>query len=277
MIKKSENNSNQEKSLLYHLENVVNGKRSFENVFQTVSRMILGDPTKIEKVTVNGRNTYDFKVFREGKKHIIGMYDEINSFVSFVKDAAEGGSSSEMAFVLIGEPGNGKTYFVDTVCKLYRDFVTLPENRKFTFKFKNLDQLGGYGKITSIESQTFEDPMVLLMNLFETKAENIDFLIKNGVNEKLIEKFYKNYRPLGACTYYIYNEIKDFCNGDLNKVFEFIDVLPVQVSESRGTITGKYAAKDKITSSAVDLLGEESISRLLSSGSKLYPCFSCIR
>ena len=263
MIKKSENNSNQEKSLLYHLENVVNGKRSFENVFQTVSRMILGDPTKIEKVTVNGRNTYDFKVFREGKKHIIGMYDEINSFVSFVKDAAEGGSSSEMAFVLIGEPGNGKTYFVDTVCKLYRDFVTLPENRKFTFKFKNLDQLGGYGKITSIESQTFEDPMVLLMNLFETKAENIDFLIKNGVNEKLIEKFYKNYRPLGACTYYIYNEIKDFCNGDLNKVFEFIDVLPVQVSESRGTITGKYAAKDKITSSAVDLLGEESISRLL--------------
>jgi serine protein kinase len=30
-----------------------------------------------------------------------------------------------------------------------------------------------------------------------------------------------------------------------------------------GTLTGKYAAKDKITSSAVDLLGEESISRLL--------------
>ena len=34
------------------------------------------------------------------------------------------------------------------------------------------------------------------------------------------------------------------------------------MSESRGTLTGKYAAKDKITSSAVDLLGEESITRL---------------
>jgi serine protein kinase len=33
--------------------------------------------------------------------------------------------------------------------------------------------------------------------------------------------------------------------------------------ESMGTITGKYPAKDKITSSAVDLLGEESIQRLL--------------
>lgn len=30
-------------------------------------------------------------IFGLGRKHIIGMFDEINSFVSFVKDAAEGG------------------------------------------------------------------------------------------------------------------------------------------------------------------------------------------
>jgi len=168
-----------------------------------------------------------------------------------------------MAFVLIGEPGNGKTFFVDFLCKAYREFITIPENRRYTFRFKNLDKLGGYGEITSIESQTFEDPMILLMNLFETKVENVEFLAKNGAAEKQIEKYYKNYRPLGACTYYIFNQIKDFCNGDINKTLEFVDVIPVQVSESRGTITGKYAAKDKITSSAVDLLGEESISRLL--------------
>ena len=59
---------------------------------------------------VNGKSTFDFRIFRESKKHIIGMYDEINSFVSFVKDASEGGSSKEMAFVLVGEPGNGKTF-----------------------------------------------------------------------------------------------------------------------------------------------------------------------
>jgi len=34
---------------------------------------------------VNGKTTYDFKIFRNGKKHIIGLYDEINSFVSYVK------------------------------------------------------------------------------------------------------------------------------------------------------------------------------------------------
>ena len=42
-----------------------------------------------------------------------------------------------------------------------------------------------------------------------------------------------------------------------------VEVIPVPLTESLGTVTGKYSAKDKITSSAVDLLGEESIQRLL--------------
>ena len=44
---------------------------------------------------------------------------------------------------------------------------------------------------------------------------------------------------------------------------KFVEIIPVPLTESLGTVTGKYPAKDKITSSAVDLLGEESIQRLL--------------
>jgi len=255
--------SNNNKSLDYHIKQVIGGKLHFENVFQAITRMILGDKNNIEKVNVNGKTTYDFKVFRQGKKHMIGMYDEINSFVSFVKDAAEGGSSKEMAFVLIGEPGNGKTFFVDYLSKIYRDFVSIDENRKYTFRFTNLDKLGGYGKIMFAESETFEDPMILAMNLFPEKEKNYDYLRKLGAKDKQIEEFYKNYRPLGASSDYIYNQIFDYCQGDIKKIFNFIEVIPVPISESRGTLTGKYAAKDKITSSAVDLLGEESITRLL--------------
>jgi serine protein kinase len=246
-----------------HIKSVLAGKRKFENVFQSISEMILGDPKLIEKTTVNGRHTYDFKVFRQGKKHIVGMYDEINSFVSYVKDAAEGGSSKEMAFVLIGEPGNGKTFFVDHLSALYRNYVSREENRRFTFRFIKLDQIGGYGKITSIESQTYEDPMILAMNLYDQKEDNIKFLQAQGFKDKQIEKLYMNYRPLGSCTYYILSQIRNFCNDDIAKIKEFIEVIPVPVSESRGTITGKYAAKDKITSSSADLIGDESITRLL--------------
>lgn len=250
-------------TLQYHLEQVKQGGRRFENAFQSVARMILGDSSRVDKAVVNGKSTYDFKVFRKGPKHVIGMYDEINSFVSYVKDAAEGGSSREMAFVLVGEPGNGKTFFVDYLCALYRDHVAKEENRRYTFHFKNLDRLGTYGKIKSVVSQTFEDPMVLAMNLHESGNGRRGYLESFGFSEKETENLYSNYRPLGACSDYILNDIREACDGKPEKILDFIEVVPVPLSESLGTVTGKYSAKDKITSSAVDLLGEESIQRLL--------------
>ncbi|MFA7405748.1 MAG: serine protein kinase PrkA, partial [Pelobacteraceae bacterium] len=66
-----------------HLVALKEGERVFENAFQSVARMILGEG--FDKVVVNGRTTYDFKLFRSGRKHTIGMFDEINSFVSYVK------------------------------------------------------------------------------------------------------------------------------------------------------------------------------------------------
>ncbi|MCP4346233.1 MAG: serine protein kinase PrkA [Desulfobacterales bacterium] len=245
-----------------HLIAMKNGERCFENAFQGVARMILED--EIEKVVVNGKSTFDFSIFRRGKKHVIGMYDEINSFVSYVKDAAEGGSSKEMAYVLVGEPGNGKTFFVEFLCSKYRSFLINPKNRKYTFKFINMDKLGHYGRITTIESQTYEDPMILAMNLFENPDDTKDYLTRQiGFSDNEIEKLFDDFRPLGACSGYIWNDIKNFTGGVMDKMLKFVEIVPVPLTESLGTVTGKYPAKDKITSSAVDLLGEESIQRLL--------------
>jgi serine protein kinase len=255
-------NSNNVCTLNQHLAAVKEGKRSFENAFQGVARMILEG--KIEKIIVNGRTTYDFQIFRTGKKHPVGMYDEINSFVSFVKDAAEGGSSKEMAFVLVGEPGNGKTFFVEYLCAKYRQFLGRDENRRYTYRLITMDKLGSYGRISVIESQTYEDPMILAMNLFESSDENKEYLAKStGFSDREIETLYENYRPLGACSGYMWNDIRKFTGGKIDDMLAFVEVVPVPLSETLGTITGKYAAKDKITSSAVDLLGEESIQRLL--------------
>ncbi len=249
-------------SLNHHLSAVKTGKRCFENAFQGVARMILDD--EISKVVVNGKTTYDFGIFRSGKKHIIGMYDELNSFVSYVKDAAEGGSSKEMAYVLVGEPGNGKTFFVEFLCTKYRQFLFQDENRKYTFRFIHMDRLGSYGKIATIESQTYEDPVVLSMNLFDDMDENKSYLSREiGFSDGEIESLYDNFRPLGACTAYMWNDIRNHSGGDISQMLEYVEIIPVPLIESLGTVTGKYSAKDKITSSAVDLLGEESIQRLM--------------
>ncbi len=249
-------------TLHHHITAVKKGERAFENSFQGVSRMVLD--REIDKVLVNGKTTFDFTIFREGKKHIIGMYDEINSFVSFVKDASEGGSSKEMAFVLVGEPGNGKTFLVEYLCGMYRNFLSRPENRKYTFRFINMDKIGNYGNIKVIESQTYEDPMVLAMNLQDDFTESQNYLTRryrlSGVKA---EEWYENYRPLGACSAYMWNDIRNHTGGKLDDMLKFVEIVPVPLTESLGTVTGKYPAKDKITSSAVDLLGEESIQRLL--------------
>ena len=249
-------------SLLDHITAYKNGQRRYESAFRAIARMILEGP--IEKVVVNGKTTYDFGLFRQGAKPVIGMYDEINSFVSYVKDAAEDGSSKEMAYVLVGEPGNGKTYFVEFLCACYREFLTRPDNRRYTFRFRHLDRLGTYGRISWIESQTYEDPLVLAMNLTESRADNRAFLqTKAGLDEAALDQLFRDYRPLGACSEYIWNDIRNHTGGDLDAMLDFVEILPVPMSESLGTLTGKYPAKDKITSSAVDLLGDESIQRLL--------------
>jgi len=249
-------------TLTDHIMAVGQGQKVFENAFQSVARMILDND--IKKITVNGKTTYDFGIFRKGQKQVVGLYEEINSFVSYVKDAAEGGSSKEMAYVLVGEPGNGKTFFVEYLCAQYRKFLSVDKNRRYCFKFTNMDKLGDYGRIKTIESQTYEDPMVLAMNLFEDPDRSKDYLSQfDCFSAEKIDRLYENYRPLGACSSFIWNNIREFTDDNLDAMLEFIEIFPVPLSESLGTITGKYPAKDKITSSAVDLLGEESIQRLL--------------
>ena len=138
------------------------------------------------------------------------------------------------------------------------------ENRRYTFNFRNLDKLDKYGRIHEIQSQTFEDPMILAMNLFPLKEDNQALLSeRGGFSDAQIDKLYENYRPLGACSDFILNDIRNLTNGNIEKMMEFLEIVPVPLSETMGTVTGKYSAKDKITSSAVDLLGEESIQRLL--------------
>lgn len=248
-------------SLAFHLQELRQGNRRFENAAQSTARMILGrDVTRIVR---GGESVYDYGFFRQGAKHVIGWHDELNEIVNFVKGAAEGGSSQDTALVLVGEPGNGKTFVVDYLCSHYRRFLTLPGNRRYTFEFVHLDELGKYGKIHVIQSQTFEDPVVLAMNLFESRDASREWFAEMGFVDSEIERLWKNYRPLGACSEYIWGDIRAYCSGDLEKMLDFVRVVPVPISESSGTVTGKYSARDKITSSAADLLGEEDLTRLL--------------
>jgi serine protein kinase len=246
-----------------YLKELKDGNHHFENVFESLARMIFDDPSNIKPIIVNGRSSYDFLRFRKEKKHIIGLYDVINNFVAFIKDGAENGESKEMAFVLLGEPGNGKTFFVDYLSTMYRDFISITHNNKYTFRFKVPKEIDGYGNIRLIESQTFEDPVILAMNLYDDKEYSKEMLTKYGFTNLEIDMFFLNYRPLGADSEFILGDIKNYFDNNYDDILNCIDLVKIPISSTLGTITGKYPAKDKLTSSGVDLVGEESIQRLL--------------
>lgn len=248
--------------LSFHLKEVLNGNRRFENAAQSVSRMIL--QKGVEKTTRAGKTTYEFKFFREGPKHVVGWHEEINQFVNFIKNAAEGGPAAEQAFVLVGQPGNGKTFFADEVlCTGYRRFLAKPENRRYTIAFIGLGVLGTYGKLIRIPSDTFEDPLILAMNLCESREESMERLSTAGFSSKTLDEFYRWYRPLSPSTRHIWNDIRAHCDGDVEKMLDFVRVIPILTDDTSGTSTGKYSAGDKITSSKTDLLGKRDLSRLM--------------
>ena len=84
-----------------------------------------------------------------------------------------------------------------------------------------VDKLGSYGRISTVESQTYEDPMILAMNLFESMDDNKTYFSKNvGFSDKKIEKIFDNYRPLGACSGYIWNDIRNQKNGDIDEMLK---------------------------------------------------------
>ena len=70
--------------------------------------MILEKP--VEKINDCGKTKLDYTFFRQGDKYIIGLHDVLNDLVQHIKNALEGGTSKAMAFVLVSEPGTGKTF-----------------------------------------------------------------------------------------------------------------------------------------------------------------------
>ena len=247
--------------LNFHLGEVLAKNRRFENAAQTTARMIL-EKRPVEMIR-GGTIMYDYPLFREGNLHIVGWYEEINTFVNFVIDASEGGDSKERAFVLVGEPGNGKTFFIKYVCEKFRSFISRLENRKYTFEFVGMEKLGTYKNLDVIQSQTLEDPMILAMNLLETQDESLKYLAQTGFTDHMLDRLLTNYRPLGASSEYIWHDIRTYCDGKREKMLDFIRIVPVRVTKDFGMMTEKYSAGDKITASAEDLRGASDISREL--------------
>ncbi len=248
---------------------IASGDKNFENIYQALTRMILDREDAFRSINVCGEQVYDYSLFREGARHPIETYSVIEELVTFLRSAASFGPSFDQAFIIFGEPGNGKTNLINFMMKKFAKFLETPGNEKFTFRFKNLgafkigeDNL--FGDIPTMESQTYEDPMILLMNFFESEEENRANMSRLGFSDADINRHWLNHRRLGADSDYIMNLVRQETDGNFDKAMEqFIELSPIRVSGSQGVMTGKITAKDKFTANASELVGRPSVMRTL--------------
>ena len=91
-------------------------------------------------------------------------------------------------------------------------------------------------------------PLRLAMNLYETEEENRKYLAGAGVlTIRAWTISITTIRPWGPVHSYILEDLRRFTGGDVEEMKKYLTINPVPLSETLGTITGKYPAKDKIT------------------------------
>ncbi len=247
-------------SLDEHIEKVARGEKRFENVYESLTRMILEGKDRVKTITVNGMPMQDYSFFREGKEPIVGMYDEINRLVNFFVDGANSPQSRKQGFVFIGRPGNAKTHLIKKLGNEYLNFLSDPSNERHTIRFKRLDELDGeYGDIPYRESETFEDPMILAMNLFPSLDDSIDFLKKKGVSEEQIEGFMNDYRTLNPASERMLIDILERTGNDPEKMLaeDYVDVVKVPLGRNTGNIFTEYKATDEKGADMRKLVGKK--------------------
>jgi serine protein kinase len=172
-----------------------------------------------------------------------------------------------MAYVLVGEPGNGKTFFVEYLCSLLPRSSWPAGNRKYTFRFKNLDKLGHYGKITDHRVPDLRgphDPGHEPVRRPRAKPRPT-WPARSASPTSRSRPCTTTTGPWAPAAATSGTTSATTTRTAISKrCWSFVEIISrCPLTESLGTVTGKYPAKDKITSSAVDLLGEESIQRLL--------------
>jgi len=140
----------QEEGLFGYIKKVKNREIRFENAHERLSRMVGEDWPKYRK-----SEYADF------------MNNIWANFSMRVRDCP---------WLVVTDPGHNACGPIDYLCDQYAEFSAKPENRRFTFRFVDLEFSDHYRDMQFIQSETFEDPMLLALNFFDDWDSNKDFL-----------------------------------------------------------------------------------------------------
>lgn len=238
-------------SLQYHVEEFKKRNRIFVDAFRGMER-VLGSGL-LEKVPGLNKDHPSYELY-------IRRIERLSKYVQCVLG---GVIPKESVFLISGPARSGKDFFCRALRHAFITFFQQPKNQKYTFEFIGLEKLGlGCGHDT-VTSQTYEDPMILAMNLVWPPEENKDLLTKKfrlpaDEVESLYHRcpYYKPPRPLGSYSCYLWQWIKESVGYDIDKALDHIQIVPVRPLVTNGVLSTNHCLRDELLQSPSDLIGE---------------------
>lgn len=240
------------------------------SAFQRVYDMVLSHGTEEyyeykKKIT---RYKFFSDPFEEGKDAIFGLDVQLMKLVNAFQSAAKRYGTEKRLLLLHGPVGSAKSTAVRLIKKGLESYTRTPEGALYSFSWvKNdlKDDRNIFGQSTEIPSPMHEEPLTLLPLHIREK-------VVSQVNEKLpIEGKISVEGDLCPPSRYIFRELLNFYNGDLDKVYSHVRVRRIVLSEKDRIGIGTFQPKDEKNQDSTELTGDINYRKIAEFGSDSDP------
>ena len=253
-----------------YLEIVRENPKVTRNAFQRMYDMIMEKGTT-EYVDVK-KHVVHYKFFddedNDGKDAVYGADIPLMKLVNVLRSAAFGYGTEKRVILLHGPVGSAKS----TICRLLKQGVEkysrTDQGALYTFEW--VDEEGKFGEVFGHETRVFPSPM----------HEDPLYLIPEEMREKVCEELNRGAKgefrinivgELCPPSRYIFKQLLEAYNGDVNKVLEHVRVKRLVLSEADRIGIGTFQPKDEKNQDSTELTGDLNYRKIAEYGSDSDP------
>lgn len=253
-----------------YLDIVRENPKVTRNAFQRMYDMIMEKGTT-EYVDVK-KHVVHYKFFddedNDGKDAVYGADIPLMKLVNVLRSAAFGYGTEKRVILLHGPVGSAKS----TICRLLKQGVEkysrTDQGALYTFEW--VDEEGRFGDVFGHETRVFPSPM----------HEDPLYLIPQEMREKVCEELNRGAKgefrinivgELCPPSRYIFKQLLEAYNGDVNKVLEHVRVKRLVLSEADRIGIGTFQPKDEKNQDSTELTGDLNYRKIAEYGSDSDP------
>lgn len=253
-----------------YLDIVRENPKVTRNAFQRMYDMIMEKGTS-EYVDVK-KHVVHYKFFddedNDGKDAVYGADIPLMKLVNVLRSAAFGYGTEKRVILLHGPVGSAKS----TICRLLKQGVEkysrTDQGALYTFEW--VDEEGKFGEVFGHETRVFPSPM----------HEDPLLLIPEEMREKVCEELNRGAKgefrinivgELCPPSRYIFKQLLEAYNGDVNKVLEHVRVKRLVLSEADRIGIGTFQPKDEKNQDSTELTGDLNYRKIAEYGSDSDP------